>query len=87
MATLRSNPDRLSLIDGVTIRHTLLDEDAARWLREQHLIVLAWTVNDLPRTNELVRYGVDAITTDNLAIMELLGGQRRGENRLSRLER
>jgi hypothetical protein len=37
--------------------------------------------------NELVKLGVDGITTDNLAIIELLGGQERDETLLSRAGR
>ena len=76
---LRRQPDLVALVDGVTIRQGLLDADTAAWLEESGLLVRAWTVNDLERLNELVGMGVDAITTDNLAIMELLGGERRGE--------
>jgi len=75
--------DLTSTIEGVTIRHTLLTVDSAAQLRGLGLIIVAWTVNDLTRVNELVRLGVDGITTDNLAIMKLLGGQRKGERRLS----
>lgn len=75
---LRTKPGNHYAIDGVTVRHSLLDQDSAAWLRDNGLLMLAWTVNDAPRMNELVRYGVDAITTDNLAILELLGGQERG---------
>lgn len=71
-------------LDGVSIRHSLLDDGRASWLEDQELITLAWTVNDLERVNELVLLGVDAITTDNLAIVKLLGGQQRGERRLER---
>lgn len=70
-------------IEGVSIRHTLLTADSAAQLRNLQLIIVAWTVNDLTRVNELVRFGVDGITTDNLAIMKLLGGERKGERRLS----
>ncbi len=56
-----------------------MTEETGRWLESTGLLVLAWTVNDLARLNELVQLGVDAITTDNLAIMELLGGQQRQE--------
>jgi hypothetical protein len=67
----------------VSIRQSLLNTDSASQLRDLELIIVAWTVNDLTRVNELVRLGVDGITTDNLAIMKLLGGQRKGERRLS----
>jgi len=36
------------------------------------LLILAWTVNDSQRLNELVRLGVDGITTANLAILQAL---------------
>lgn len=74
-----ADPAEQELIDGITIRHTLLDETSAAWLQAESFLVLAWTVNDVGRMNELVRVGVDAITTDNLAIMRLLGDQERGE--------
>jgi glycerophosphoryl diester phosphodiesterase len=76
---LRERPARVALVDGVTIRASLVDEDAAAWLREQGMLIFVWTVNDLDRLNTLVLLGVDAVTTDNLAIMELLGGSRRRE--------
>lgn len=82
--TLRSDPDRAARIDGVTIKATLVDHDQAAWLDAAGLYVIAWTVNDLTRVNELVELGVDGITTDNLAIMSLLGGQQRGERLLAK---
>jgi glycerophosphoryl diester phosphodiesterase len=83
---LKRNRQVLDLIDGVTIRHTLV-APAAGWLEEQGLIVLAWTVNSVRLLNELVRMGVDAVTTDNLAILELLGGGRQGEVAVAELVR
>jgi len=77
---LTRDPALVEMIDGVTIRHTLVDEERMMWLRENGLITFAWTVNDLSRTNELVKLGVNGITTDNLAIMELLGGRPNGED-------
>jgi glycerophosphoryl diester phosphodiesterase len=42
-------------------------------LMHQHkLLILAWTVNDSQRFNQLVRLGVDGITTANLAILRAL---------------
>lgn len=84
LAALREDDELLTIIDGVTIDHRLLDDDSAGWLRERDLTVLAWTVNDIERVNELVALGVDAITTDNLAILELLGGHQQGEALLER---
>lgn len=76
---LKQDDRALAVIDGVTIRHTLLDEDSAGWLKERGYLIFAWTVNDLARVNELVELGVDAITTENLAILQLLGDNRTGE--------
>jgi hypothetical protein len=79
---LRLDEPALRVIDGVTIRHTVLDADNVAWLTAQDLLVFAWTVNDLARVNELIGYGVDAITTDNLGIQALLSGNARGERDL-----
>ncbi|MBI4301121.1 MAG: glycerophosphodiester phosphodiesterase [Chloroflexi bacterium] len=67
------------LINGVTIKHQILNEERATWLHEKGVLVFVWTVNDLHRVNALVKYGVSGIATDNLAIMELLGEQDRGQ--------
>lgn len=81
---LRTDAALLALIDGVTVRHTLLDDETLAWFEEQRLLVFAWTVNDLERLNHLVAGGVDAVTTDNLAILQLLGGQERDERAIRR---
>ena len=52
-----------------------------RWCRPRHT---RWTVNDLEWMNALMALGVDGITTDNLAVMELLGGQSGGTTRWTR---
>jgi len=73
LRAMRDNEQLLSLIDGVTIQAGLLDEDNIAWMKKLRLLIFAWTVNRLDVVNELARLGVNAITTDNLAIMELLG--------------
>ena len=73
LTNLSEDPDLLSLIDGVSVRHTLLDEETVQWLRSNDLTVFAWVVNEIGRVNELVEWGVDGITTDDLAILDLLG--------------
>ena len=82
---IEEDPTLAAVLDGVSVRHGLIDQERAAWLEGRGLFTLAWTVNDLARVNELVLLGVDAITTDNLAIMTLLGGQERGEHPLDRL--
>jgi glycerophosphoryl diester phosphodiesterase len=76
---LQANTALQDAIDGVTIRESLLDVDMAYWLENQNLLIIAWTVNDIQRVNELVQLGVDGITTDNLALITLLGTQQPGE--------
>jgi glycerophosphoryl diester phosphodiesterase len=44
-----------------------------RRLHQHKLLILAWTVNDGQRLNQLVRLHVDGITTANLAILRALG--------------
>ena len=72
-AALKANGQLNNVIDGVTIRATLLDQQTGAWLKQQKMLIFAWTVNDLTDVNTLVKFGVTAVTTDNLAIMELLG--------------
>jgi len=79
---LPSDGELLRVINGVSVRHDLLTMDSVGSLKEKGLIVFAWTVNDPERMNELVAYGVDGIVTDNLAILQLLGAQERGETKL-----
>lgn len=81
---LQDDPDLQGMIDGVTIHHSLVDADSAGWLQERRLTILVWTVNDLLLLNHLVSLGVDAVTTDNLAILELLGGFQSDEALLHR---
>jgi hypothetical protein len=69
-------------IEGGGIRHTLLDGDSAQWLQDHDLFIMAWTVNDVRRADKLIKLGASAITTDNLAIMEALGGPTRREKDL-----
>lgn len=79
LTSLQEDPELVALIDGVTIRDDLVDEETARWMTGHDLRMIVWTVNDLERVNELIRLGVTAITTDNLALLGLFGGQQRGE--------
>lgn len=72
LQALLDDPDLADHIDGVSVRHTLLTTPLVEELRERDLVIVAWTVNSLDRVNDLVEMGVTGITTDNLAILELL---------------
>ena len=51
---------------GVSCRHSLLDRRVVRDFHDAGLAVLAWTVDDGERARDLVRWGVDAITTNRI---------------------
>lgn len=70
---LQSDPALQKVIGGVSLFQGLADANLVAWLHEHKLLVLTWTVNDSQRLNELVRLGVDGITTANLAILRALG--------------
>jgi len=70
---LQSDPALQKAIGGVSIFQGLVDASLVTWLHERKLLIVAWTVNDSQRFNQLVRLGVDGITTDNLAILRALG--------------
>lgn len=74
LRSLMGNPALAGAVDGISVRHTILNEDNTAWLHDHHLLIFAWTVNDLDRVNELMRLGVDGITSDNLAIVRLFAG-------------
>jgi hypothetical protein len=73
-------------LDGVSMHHRHITEEIMATLKARDQRIIAWTVNDLTRVNELVRLGVDGITSDNLAILSLLGGRERTEPLLRRRE-
>ena len=70
---LQSDPALRKAIGGVSAFQGLVDANLVGWLHQHKLLVLAWTVDDSQRFNELVRLGVDGITTANLAILRALG--------------
>ena len=70
-AVLQTDQTLQRTIDGVTMRESLIDVEEATWLYEHELLAFAWTVNDISRANELIRLGIDGITTDNLALLSL----------------
>lgn len=80
--SLSNDEEMLKVVEGVAVRHDLLTADIVKTLKDKGLKIDAWTVEDPETMNELVEYGVDAITTDNLAILQLLGGDQRGEAEL-----
>ena len=57
---------------GVSIRHTLLSPDVIRKLQGEGLEVFAWTVNTRHRAEELLAWGVDAIISDDVALVATL---------------
>jgi glycerophosphoryl diester phosphodiesterase len=70
---IRSDPALQKAIGGVSVFQGLVDADLVAWMHERKLLILAWTVNDSSRFSQLVRLGVDGITTANLAILRALG--------------
>jgi glycerophosphoryl diester phosphodiesterase len=44
------------------------------WVRLRGLRTFAWTVNDLPRLQELLRDGIDGVMTDNLDLARSMAG-------------
>ena len=69
---LKSDPAVQGAIGGVSAFQGLVDKNLVTWVHAHRLVILAWTVNDSERFNQLVRLGVDGITTDNLVILRAL---------------
>jgi len=69
---LQSDPALQKAIGGASVFQGLVDASLVTWLHRHKLLILAWTVNDSERLNQLVGQGVDGITTANLAILQAL---------------
>jgi glycerophosphoryl diester phosphodiesterase len=69
---LKSDSALRRAIGGVSAFQGLVDANLVTWVHAHRLVILTWTVNDSERFNELVRLGVDGITTGNLAILRAL---------------
>ncbi len=61
------------IVGGASVFQDLVTAGLTEWAHQHGLPILAWTVNDGRRLNQLVRLGVDGITTANLAILRALG--------------
>ena len=70
---LKTDPALQKAIGGVSVFQGLVDANLVTWAHQHKLLILAWTVNDGQRASQLVRLGVDGITTANLAILWALG--------------
>lgn len=70
------SPGLGEVIQGVSVRADLLTEENVAALRGREVMVIAWVVNQLPSVRELVEWGVDGVTTDNLALLELVHDAR-----------
>jgi hypothetical protein len=73
---LRIDSSLDGLVQGVSVRESLLDSRTTRWLKDRRLVVLAWIVDDVGRARRLVKYGVDGIATNDLKMIESLGRNR-----------
>lgn len=69
---LKSDPALQKAIGGASVFQGLVDTNLVAWVHQHKLLILAWTVNDGQRLSQLVRLGVDGITTANLAILRAL---------------
>jgi len=54
---------------GVSCRHSLLSREKITMLRDRGARVVAWTVDDLDRAEQLAEWGIDGITTHKAAEM------------------
>lgn len=84
LEALRQHPNLAVGIDGVSIRENLLDPATIVWLHQHRLLVFAWTVDSTVRAQELVRAGVDGITTDEPAIISMIARQEVGKSHILR---
>ena len=71
------DPHALSSLTGVSVRASLLDDATVTFFQSMGLRVLAWTVDDAAGLGRMLDLGVDAVVTNNLAIVYALSGSIR----------
>ncbi|MEA2247275.1 MAG: Glycerophosphoryl diester phosphodiesterase family [Solirubrobacteraceae bacterium] len=76
LEALRGDRELLGMIDGVSVRDSLLTGPAQAWLQRRGLLTFAWPVNDERRMHERVARGIDGLITDRFDVMQLLGEGR-----------
>jgi glycerophosphoryl diester phosphodiesterase len=59
---------------AVSIHQALVDEEVAKRFRARDTEIVAYHVNDLSRARELIGWGVQGITSDNLGVLRALKG-------------
>ena len=59
----------VTLQNFLAVRVRVLTEARVQELKRRNLTVVAWTVDEPARATELVSWGVDGLTTNNLAAM------------------
>jgi hypothetical protein len=74
LASARRRAAVASVADGLSVQESLVTPAVQQWVRGRGLRLFAWTVNDLPRLEHLIRNGLDGVMTDNLDLMHVLAG-------------
>jgi glycerophosphoryl diester phosphodiesterase len=74
MSAAMADPHALSFLTGVSVRASLLDDATVTYFQSLGLRVLAWTVDDAAGLGRMLDLGVDAVVTNNLAIVYALSG-------------
>jgi glycerophosphoryl diester phosphodiesterase len=71
---LKSDEVLVAALTGLSAFQGLVDASFVRWAQAHQLQVIAWTVDGGQRLAQLLRLGVDGVTTANLAVLRSLGG-------------
>jgi hypothetical protein len=72
VAQLYTDRRLLAAVDAVSLFHPLADQTLVSWLHAHDVAALAWPVNDVRSLHRLTEVGVDAVATDNLALLDAL---------------
>ena len=69
LASVRRSRAIAGAAEGLSVRESLVTPVVQQWVRRRGLRLFAWTVNDLPRLEKLLRHGLDGVMTENLRLM------------------
>jgi glycerophosphoryl diester phosphodiesterase len=72
VSRLRNDAQLSGAIGGISVYHELVDDSLVAWAHTHDILVLAWPVDDTEDLRSVFDAGVDGVSTDNLAVLEVL---------------
>jgi hypothetical protein len=78
LARLQEDETLVRLLNGISAHPNTFTSDAIAWAKDHGLFTMSSVINDFATADRLLHAGVNGIITDNLALLEAIGGHTAG---------